>query len=74
MANILDVQNLAKNYGDFQAVKGISFDINAGTARPRPARRWHGGYFTRVCSFAWFCGGVLYGWGDEISVRVMRDE
>jgi ABC-2 type transport system ATP-binding protein len=30
MTNILDVQNLAKNYGDFQAVKGISFSIKEG--------------------------------------------
>ena len=30
MTNILDVQNLAKNYGDFQAVKGISFNIKEG--------------------------------------------
>jgi ABC-2 type transport system ATP-binding protein len=30
MANILEVQNLAKNYGDFQAVKGISFNIQEG--------------------------------------------
>ena len=27
---ILDVQNLAKKYGDFTAVKGISFDIKEG--------------------------------------------
>ncbi|MBN8580981.1 MAG: ATP-binding cassette domain-containing protein [Anaerolineae bacterium] len=27
---MLDVQNLAKNYGDFQAVKGISFNIKEG--------------------------------------------
>ena len=27
MSNILEVQNLVKNYGDFQAVKGISFNI-----------------------------------------------
>ncbi len=30
MANILEVQNLVKNYGDFTAVKGISFDIKEG--------------------------------------------
>ncbi len=30
MTNILDVQNLFKNYGDFQAVKGISFSIKEG--------------------------------------------
>ena len=30
MANILEVQNLVKHYGDFQAVKGISFDIKEG--------------------------------------------
>ncbi len=30
MTNILNVQNLAKNYGDFQAVKGISFNIKEG--------------------------------------------
>jgi ABC-2 type transport system ATP-binding protein len=30
MGNILEVQNLAKNYGDFQAVKGISFNIEEG--------------------------------------------
>lgn len=30
MTNILDVQNLSKNYGDFQAVKGISFSIKEG--------------------------------------------
>lgn len=30
MQNILEVQNLAKNYGDFQAVKGISFSIKEG--------------------------------------------
>jgi ABC-2 type transport system ATP-binding protein len=30
MSSILQVQNLAKNYGDFQAVKGISFDIEEG--------------------------------------------
>ena len=30
MPNILQVQNLAKNYGDFQAVKGISFNIEEG--------------------------------------------
>lgn len=30
MPNILEVQNLAKNYGDFTAVKGISFDIKEG--------------------------------------------
>lgn len=30
MPNILEVHNLAKNYGDFTAVKGISFDIKEG--------------------------------------------
>ena len=30
MSNILEVQNLAKHYGDFQAVKGISFSIKEG--------------------------------------------
>lgn len=30
MANILEVQNLVKNYGDFQAVKGVSFHIQEG--------------------------------------------
>ena len=30
MPSILEVQNLAKNYGDFTAVKGISFDIKEG--------------------------------------------
>jgi len=30
MGNILEVQNLAKNYGDFQAVKGVSFNIEEG--------------------------------------------
>ncbi|HCK65328.1 MAG TPA: export ABC transporter ATP-binding protein [Anaerolineae bacterium] len=30
MANILEVQNLVKNYGDFQAVKGVSFNIQEG--------------------------------------------
>ena len=30
MASILEVQNLEKNYGDFKAVKGISFDIKEG--------------------------------------------
>jgi ABC-2 type transport system ATP-binding protein len=30
MTNILEVQNLVKNYGDFQAVKGVSFDIKEG--------------------------------------------
>ena len=30
MPSILEVRNLAKNYGDFQAVKGISFDIQEG--------------------------------------------
>ena len=30
MANILEVHNLVKNYGDFQAVKGISFSIKEG--------------------------------------------
>ena len=27
MNNIIEVKNLVKNYGDFQAVKGISFDV-----------------------------------------------
>jgi len=30
MSNILEVQNLVKHYGDFQAVKGISFSIKKG--------------------------------------------
>ncbi len=30
MPSILEVKELAKNYGDFQAVKGISFDIQEG--------------------------------------------
>src|ERR1043165_6890693 len=30
MPAILEVHNLAKNYGDFVVVKGISFDIKAG--------------------------------------------
>jgi len=30
MPNILEVQNLAKHYGDFQAVKGVSFNIEEG--------------------------------------------
>ncbi len=30
MANILEIQNLVKHYGDFQAVKGISFSIKEG--------------------------------------------
>lgn len=30
MSYILEVQNLVKNYGDFQAVKGISFSIKEG--------------------------------------------
>ena len=30
MPAILEVHNLVKNYGDFQAVKGISFDIQEG--------------------------------------------
>ena len=30
MPNILEVQNIAKNYGDFTAVKGITFDIKEG--------------------------------------------
>jgi ABC-2 type transport system ATP-binding protein len=30
MPAILEVKNLSKNYGDFQAVKGISFDIQEG--------------------------------------------
>jgi ABC-2 type transport system ATP-binding protein len=30
MPNILEVQNLVKNYGDFQAVKGVSFHIQEG--------------------------------------------
>ncbi len=30
MSSILEVRNLAKQYGDFTAVKGISFDIKEG--------------------------------------------
>jgi ABC-2 type transport system ATP-binding protein len=30
MSAILDVQNLVKNYGDFKAVKGVSFSIEEG--------------------------------------------
>lgn len=30
MNNIISVKNLVKNYGKFQAVKGISFDVNEG--------------------------------------------
>lgn len=30
MSSILEVQNLAKRYSDFTAVKGISFDIKEG--------------------------------------------
>ena len=30
MGNILEVQNLVKYYGDFQAVKGVSFNIEEG--------------------------------------------
>jgi ABC-2 type transport system ATP-binding protein len=30
MPSILEVQNLAKSYGDFTAVKGVSFDIREG--------------------------------------------
>lgn len=30
MTNILEVQNLVKNYGNFQAVKGVSFNIQEG--------------------------------------------
>ena len=30
MTSILEVQNLAKSYGDFQAVKGVSFNIEEG--------------------------------------------
>ena len=30
MPNILEVKNLVKNYGDFQAVKGVSFEIAEG--------------------------------------------
>lgn len=30
MSNILEVNNLVKNYGNFQAVKGISFNIKEG--------------------------------------------
>ncbi|MFN8401836.1 MAG: ATP-binding cassette domain-containing protein [Anaerolineales bacterium] len=30
MPNILEVQNLVKHYGDFQAVKGVSFSIKEG--------------------------------------------
>ena len=30
MKSILEVKELKKNYGDFQAVKGVSFDIKEG--------------------------------------------
>lgn len=30
MTNIIEVRNLVKKYGDFSAVKGISFDVTAG--------------------------------------------
>src|SRR6266496_2369045 len=30
MSSILEVQNLVKKYGDFTAVKGVSFDIKEG--------------------------------------------
>ncbi|KXK12687.1 MAG: hypothetical protein UZ14_CFX002002132 [Chloroflexi bacterium OLB14] len=30
MSNILEVKDLKKNYGDFQAVKGVSFEIKDG--------------------------------------------
>lgn len=30
MSKIIEVQNLVKKYGDFTAVKGISFDVNEG--------------------------------------------
>ena len=30
MSNILEVQNLVKKYGDFTAVKGVTFDIKEG--------------------------------------------
>jgi ABC-2 type transport system ATP-binding protein len=30
MAAILEVRNLVKKYGDFAAIKGISFDIQEG--------------------------------------------
>jgi ABC-2 type transport system ATP-binding protein len=30
MSNILEVKDLVKNYGDFQAVKGVSFNIEEG--------------------------------------------
>ena len=30
MSAILEVRNLVKNYGDFQAVKGVSFEIEEG--------------------------------------------
>ena len=30
MPNILEVQNLVKNYGDFRAVKGVTFNIQEG--------------------------------------------
>src|SRR5512143_1190266 len=30
MASILEVNNLVKQYGDFTAVKGISFDVKVG--------------------------------------------
>ncbi len=30
MANILDVENLVKSFGEFQAVKGVSFSVEEG--------------------------------------------
>src|SRR5688572_29191969 len=30
MSSIISVKNLVKNYGSFQAVKGISFDVQEG--------------------------------------------
>jgi ABC-2 type transport system ATP-binding protein len=30
MKKIIEVQNLVKKYGDFMAVKGISFSVNEG--------------------------------------------
>ncbi len=30
MTKIIEVSNLVKRYGDFEAVKGISFDVNEG--------------------------------------------
>ena len=37
MAAILEVKNLSKKYGDFAAVKGISFEIPAVRIRGGPA-------------------------------------